>query len=348
MPASESAPTTPKQLSSALYSTGTLRHGAILKVEIHKRIETPVSNLWFIEVEYAPGSSPQLPNRLVVKWPAVESPAPEQGVPEVVFYRELAPMCLSPLIVRCLATASPTSRRQWLILEDLRLSHTNPPWPECPSNAEVNEAVTVLARFHAAWWDAPALGETVGTLHTETNLRTMVHEIASHLPGLINDLNDDLSVSDRLVLETVFQSSLQPWLRLLENRALTVVHGDAHPWNFLFSRSGEGLPYLIDWQLWHLDVGPRDLAFLLALHWEPTVRRQLELPLLNLYHEELIKSGVKNYSFAELLLDYRRCVVRNLTFPIILWSRGLDREAWRNRLNFALAAYRDLDCAELL
>jgi len=165
---------------------------------------------------------------------------------------------------------------------------------------------------------------------------------------LIRDLNEDLPGSDRLVLEAVFNSSLQAWLRLLERRALTVVHGDAHPWNFLFPRLGKGVPYLIDWQLWHLDVGPRDLAFLLALHWEPSVRRQLELPLLHLYHEELIKSGISGYSFDELLLDYRRCVVRNLTFPIILWSRGLAREAWRNRLNYALAAYRDLDCAELL
>jgi hypothetical protein len=34
--------------------------------------------------------------------------------------------------------------------------------------------------------------------------------------------------------------------------------------------------------------------------------------------------------------------VRNLTFPIILWGRGLPPEAWRHRLECALAAYRDL------
>jgi hypothetical protein len=108
------------------------------------------------------------------------------------------------------------------------------------------------------------------------------------------------------------------------------------------------MPYLIDWQLWHLDVGVRDLTFLLALYSEPALRRQIELPLLHLYHGELIESGINDYSFSELLLDYRRCVVRNLTFPIILWSRGLDREVWRDRLDYALAAYRDLNCAELL
>jgi hypothetical protein len=50
----------------------------------------------------------------------------------------------------------------------------------------------------------------------------------------------------------------------------------------------------------------------------------------------------------DLWLDYRRCVVRNLTFPIILWARGLARGAWRHRLDCALTAFRELDAADLL
>jgi len=176
----------------------------------------------------------------------------------------------------------------------------------------------------------------------------MVNGISAHLPNFLNELGEDLPRTDHVLLETVFSSSLAPWLRIVDQRALTVIHGDAHTWNFLFPRSGEGTPYLIDWQLWHLDVGARDLAFLIALHWDRAVRQQLELSLLRLYHVELISSGISNYSFDNLLLDYRRCVVRNLTIPIILWSRGLSREAWRHRLDCALVAYRDLDGAELL
>jgi aminoglycoside phosphotransferase (APT) family kinase protein len=283
-----------------------------------------------------------------MKWPVEQSPAPERGIPEVVFYRELAPSLSSPPIVRCLATAASTSKQQWLILEDLQQTHSNPDWPKQPTTYQLKEVATLLARLHSTWWDSATLGATVGTFHTESKLRAMVDEIAAHVPGLIYDLKEDLPGADRLVLETVFSSCLRPWLRLLERRALTVVHGDAHPWNLLFRHSGKGMPYLIDWQLWHLDVGVRDLTFLLALYSEPAMRRQIELPLLHLYHGELIESGINDYSFSELLLDYRRCVVRNLTFPIILWSRGLDREVWRDRLDYALAAYRDLNCAELL
>ena len=341
-------PTTPAELSSALYVSGTLRQGEINRVEITRRFQTTVSNLWFLEVEYAAGSSPKLPNHLVVKWPLEQSPAPERGGPELVFYRELAPLLPSPPMVQCFATAASTSKHQWLILEDLRSSHTNPPWPQRPADKHIYQAVAVLAQLHARWWEAPELGSSVGTLHTETSLRTMVYGIRDHLPGFIRDLGEDLPLFDRTLLETVFNSSLQPWFRIIERRALTVVHGDAHTWNFLFPRSEHGVPYLFDWQLWHLDVGARDLAFMIALHWDRIVRQQLELSLLRFYHQQLISAGVEGYAFDDLLLDYRRCSVRNLTIPIILWARGEQREAWRHRLDCALAAYRDLDGEELL
>ena len=228
-PAPESPPIAPLELTEALRAAGTLLQGSVESIAITKRIHTTVSNLWFLEIDYASGSTPALPTRLVLKWPLEQSPAPERGRAEPVFYRQLAPALPSPPMVRCLAT-----------------------------------------------------------------------------------------------------------------------HGDAHTWNFLFPRAGDGLPFLIDWQLWHLDVGARDLAFMIALHWDRAVRRKLELPLLNHYHREIVRAGVNHYSFDDLWLDYRRCAVRNLTFPIILWARGLPREAWRHRLDCALAAYRDLEGAELL
>jgi hypothetical protein len=72
------------------------------------------------------------------------------------------------------------------------------------------------------------------------------------------------------------------------------------------------------------------------------------LPLIRYYYESLLAHGVANYSFDELWLDYRRCVVRNLTFPIIIWNRGIKPEGWWHRLECALGAYHDLGCEELL
>src|SRR5215208_5471466 len=198
VPTPDSPPITPVELTSALYAAGTLREGAIISVAIVKKFQTTISNLCFLEVVYAAGSTPNLPTRLLVKWALEESAAPERGDPEVVFYRELAPALSSPPLVRCLATAPASSTHRWLILEDLRSSHTNPPWPERPSNQHVHDAVKVLARVHAHWWESPALGSTVGKLHTETALRTMVKGFKDHLPPFFADLGEDLPLADRL------------------------------------------------------------------------------------------------------------------------------------------------------
>ena len=341
-------PTTPDELTDALRGAGTLERGAVVRVAINERIQTSISNLWFLEAAYTRDASPELPTRLLIKWPIEPAPVRESGATELTFYRELAAALPSPPIVRCLATAPASSSRQWLILEDLRPSHTNPPWPERPGRRDLEAAVSVLAMVHAQWWEAPTLGATVGELHTEASVRSMVKGIAAHLPSFFEDLGDTLPIADRSLLEAVFSSALRPWLRLIDRRALTVVHGDAHTWNFLYQRSGDGLPYLVDWQLWHPDVGARDLAFMIALHWDRTTRQELERPLLQVYYQQLLREGITGYAFDDLWLDYRRCTVRNLTFPIIFWARGLPPETWRHRLDCALAACRDLGSLELL
>lgn len=341
-PAPDVVPTTPHQLTAVLRDAGTLGRGAVSTSTITEQIKTTVSNLWFLTVTCSSDSSPGLPNRILVKWPLKNSSPAQRLLEEPTFYRELGPALGSPPIVRCLATASATSEQQWIILEDLRDTHINPPWPERPHDEALEAAVSVLADLHAKWWEGPTLGASVGSWHSEASLRKMVDGIAGHLPGFIGALGAGLPAADRMVLEAVFSSSLAPWLRLLDHRALTVAHGDAHTLNFLFPRSGTGLPYLIDWQTWHLDVGARDLAYMIALHWDPAARKELELPLLRIYHQRLVSKGITGYPFEDLWLDYRRCVVRNLTFPIILWARGLPVNAWRHRLDCALAAYRSL------
>jgi hypothetical protein len=328
-----------------LRDAGALARGSVVAVRVSKRLTTTVSQLCFATLRYSARATP-LPARVLIKSPLASMAT--AGETERTFYAQLAPHLPSPPIARCLATAPESDPVAWLILEDLRSAYSNPAWPDPPNRSEALGAVTALAQVHARWWEAASLGATVGSLHTQESLRAMIAAIAVHLPAFLDAIVPRLPLKDRQLLERVFSSSLAPWLRLVDRTALTVTHGDAHTWNFLFPRSGRGLPYLVDWQVWHLDVGARDLAFMMALHWNRTLRRRLEHPLVQLYHRQLGAAGIANYPFDDLWLDYRRCVVRNLTFPLILWRRGLPREAWYQRLRNAIAAVRDLDAEELL
>ncbi|PWT92610.1 MAG: aminoglycoside phosphotransferase, partial [Blastocatellia bacterium] len=249
----------------------------------------------------------------------------------------------------CLAALESDDKSSGLIvLEDLRATHDHPIWPIPPSNDQSEMAVDALAMVHARCWEAPTLGNTIGQFHTVQSLTSMIHEISNYLPAFIDTIGDALTAEGRRIYERVFASALKPWMRLTDSHALTIIHGDAHAWNFLFPKSNSGNAFLIDWQLWHVDVGARDLAFLIALHWYPGRRRELEKPLLQRYHDALIAHGVTDYTYDDLWVDYRRAVVRNLTIPILFWSRGMNSEGWWHRLECALAAYCDLECDELL
>lgn len=333
---------TAETLTRWLRGAGTLPRGAVTDVRIELEHETPISTLVFLTVTYSAETDASLPRSLVVKWPHIR-----HETSEVEFFNQLAPRMGTPPVVRCLAAIQDFDTNI-LVLEDLRASHHHPAWPLPPSPADCERAVATLAQVHARWWESPMLGHTIGKLHTHESLTSMVQGIAAHLPAFMDAFGASLTVEARKTYEKVFSSALKPWLRLTDEHALTIIHGDAHTWNFLFPRSGEGEAFVIDWQLWHVDVGARDLAFLIALHWYPSTRRELEQSLLRLYHEVLLTQGVENYSFEELWLDYRRGAVRNLTMPIIFWNQGMSLERWWSRLECALASYRDLDCEELL
>jgi hypothetical protein len=342
------APITAANLSRWLRRAGTLPRGAVVGVQVELETDTPISSLVFLTATYSPDVPSNLTPHLVVKTPHNPPTVREVTDSETQFYRLLAPALGSPPLVRCYAAIDDEEERGTLVLEDVRSTHDHPSWPLPPSRNQSLAAVDALAQVHAQWWEAPALGNTVGKPHTNESLTTMVQGIAAHLPAFFDAFGDALTSDARQTLNRVFSSSLNPWLRLTDPHALTIIHGDAHTWNFMFPRSGEGAALLIDWQLWHVDIGARDLAFFIALHWYPSRRREFERPLIEYYYDRLLKYGVQNYSFDELWLDYRRCVVRNLTIPIIFWSRGDQPEGWWHRLECALMAYRDLACDELL
>jgi Ecdysteroid kinase-like family len=334
-------------LSHWLRRSGSLPNGEITEVHIDLEHTTPISKLYFLTATYSSDAPSDLPRRFVVKSPLVK--ASGDG-PEVQFYRDVAPSMLkTPPIVRCLAAIENSNGNpETIVIEDLRATHNHLPWPLPPSRSQAELAIDALAHVHAQYWEAPSLGNTIGVHNSEQSLTSMLQGVIEHLPPFFDEVGDSLTAGVRKLYDRVFASSLKPWMRLTDPRALTIIHGDAHSWNFLFPHSGSGPAYLIDWQLWHIDVGARDLAFLMALHWYPGRRRELEASLIQRYHEALLAHGIGNYLLDDLWLDYRRGVVRNLTIPIIFWSRGMKPEGWWHRLECARAAYDDLDCDELL
>ena len=136
--------------------------------------------------------------------------------------------------------------------------------------------------------------------------------------------------------------------RILCGRNLTLTHGDSHFWNFLYPTGSTGRVKIIDWQSYGVGVGAMDLAYMVAMHWFPSRRKDHEIPLLRHYHGQLLANGVSGYSFDDLMLDYRWSILERLYVPLWQWSAKVPASVWVGHMERILRAFEDLECMELL
>jgi Ecdysteroid kinase-like family len=126
------------------------------------------------------------------------------------------------------------------------------------------------------------------------------------------------------------------------------VHGDTHYWNFLAPRDpAMDKVRIVDWAVWHIGVGPSDLAYMIVLFWFPERRARMEQALVRRYHARLLERGVVGYDWEQCWLDYRAAVIFHLFWPIF-WHRGLPASIWWDALEKGMLAFEDLECEELL
>lgn len=344
---------TSEWLTDTLRRNGFLTRGHATRVSVASTRTLFVSVVSNLRVEYSRDAPPDAPARLFLKLsnPKSAPDAPREEPPEeIAFYERIAPATPDAPVPRCYDAAySRATGRSHLLLADLSETHGHPPVPLPPTLAECELAVDCLARFHAHWWEHPRLGEGVGRLLDDAGVEELARATAARFAALADFAGESLSPARRKLIERVINTFPRPWVRLKSAKGLTLTHGDAHTWNFLFPRAPDaGRVYLIDWQLWHPHIGARDLAFMMTIFWYPERRAQMELPLLRRYHEKLIEGGVRGYGWDDCWQQYRWSAVRNIFIPLIQWSRDMGAWYWSSNFERALLAFEDLRCIELI
>jgi hypothetical protein len=235
------------------------------------------------------------------------------------------------------------------LLEDLSETHTQPKDGQLPLAHECESAVKSLAEFHCGWWEHRKLGNEIGRIFDAAWLDKFLSDLERSIHAFLSYLGDDISADNRRVYERLLLSSRKIWGRLIDPAGLTVTNGDLHWWNFLYPKyPAKDRIRIIDWQLWHIDLGARDLAFLIALGGFAKERHAAELDLLRLYHRTLLVNGVKNYEWNSFWNDYRFSAIRNLNMPVIFWSQGKHDTTWKNAMHRAFQSFDELGCIELL
>jgi aminoglycoside/choline kinase family phosphotransferase len=336
-------------LTAALRSANHLADGDVASLSVESWRDKALSNLYRLEATYT-GDTP-LPTSFILKvgrGDVTSVIATSRRWKEHEFYTRVAPIMADPPVPRPFAAAfDPATRRSHLLLEDLSPTHQNPPAPLPPTPEQLREAVACLAHIHSWWWGHLDLTAATAerdqdwiaqrTSSTRRRLARFMTKFCAHLPQ-----------STRSALEAA-ASAWPAILRRTATMPLTVVHGDAHPWNFLTPVTPDaGRTCLLDWEGWSIEPGPHDLASLIALHLPVAERQALEHELVERYVVQLRHHGVAEYDHSSCWDDYRLAIVRRVLSPVGLWSRGTPARTWWPALEHMTAAFHDLRCEELI
>ncbi|MCP3448297.1 ecdysteroid 22-kinase family protein [Bradyrhizobium sp. CCGUVB14] len=342
----------PGYLTAALRKAGALDAGAVREVKVLHERDTVVSHITRLGLRYV-GESGGSPQTLILKTPHADfaKTLANGGRQELDFYTMLAPRMPRGLVPRCFDGRFDEGTLNWhLLLEDLTDSHELATVPTLPPSRDQSTAiVTTLAGMHAAWWNHADLGETVGTWASAEDSAAHLETFAGHYDRFADELGDRLSEERRILYRRLIEQSARLSQRYHSRRHISIVHGDAHTWNFLLPRAGVAdTVRIFDFDLWGINVPTNDLAYMMAIQWYPDRRQALERALLNRYHETLLAHGVTGYTRGALDQDYRWSVLWHITKPVWQWAINIPPGIWWNNLERVMMAVEDLGCEELL
>jgi hypothetical protein len=267
---------------------------------------------------------------------------------EIAFYRDIAPALTPRVVPRCFETVEATDTTAWqLLLEDLSDSHfIATAWPLPPSLEQCESIVKAWARFHAAWWDDPRLGVSVGDA---TWWEQYLARFAERFERFTDRFGEVMPREQLELYERLIERMSHLLARTFTRRNLTIIHGDAHWWNCFLPHQTDGEDIrVIDWETWHISTATTDLAYMMAMHWYPDRRSRIEGLLLDRYHAELLTRGVSGYDRQALDDDYRLSALLLITRPVGQALMNIGPAVWWNNLERIMMAVVDLGCRDLL
>jgi tetratricopeptide (TPR) repeat protein len=339
---------TPAWLTRVLRQGGWLPTGIVRSLGVERVHEEQLHTLgYFLRAEYDADAPPTAPGRLFLKLPRPggdRARAVRRGMPEVRMYRALAADQGELPIIPCYDAAyDPELGSYHLLLADLSATHEQPASFRTIAHRYVEETANALARFHAHWWAHPALGRDIGELPDAMAAAAACARLRDGFPEFATLLGDRLSDEDRGIYERVLAAlpalRSRPWQ--------TMLHGDAHFWNFLYPRAPQaGQTCIIDWHTYRLGRGASDLAYTIVLRY-PARTPENERDLVRRYHEQLCARGVAGYSWADCWEDYRRAAAEWVLASLYWWQDGLPEDFWSMFIEPPLRAYRDLACDDI-
>jgi hypothetical protein len=255
---------------------------------------------------------------------------------EVDFYLLIAPR-LGDLVPTCHhADADDETGHFTIVLEDLAPARSGSSGEGVDD--DVLTAVEGLARLHASYWGDDSVTQVTGRCKVPGMLDQ--REVGEAQRGFARHLLEAKQASHPLpeIIVEATHAVIDNHARLMERmrtRPLTCTHGDAHLPQMMFPSERGGRFAIIDFQTPHYGSGAADLSALLLTSGLSADKRALLLaPMLDRYHEGLVRAGVEEYDRQALDSDYRLMLHNRIMLALMLPHRETpeDLALWRTRL----------------
>jgi thiamine kinase-like enzyme len=355
---------TPDWLTGVLRERGVLSGGRVMSVD--RRASTILNSYsYHLEVSYSDDAPGDAPRRLFLKM----SKEPEWGREEVAFYRFVQDKGADlPMLVPCYDAAySEESGMSHMLLADLSATHITPvtkaqllAGETMPAQEHLEQMVDAIAGFHAYWWEHPQLGKGFASIRTQLDGAGAYKEYTERRMRewalFVEQAGHMITSEERELYEKTLSYFAGLWDRYLADRfgdmrAITLSQGDCYFIQFLCPTApGQENAYLIDFDSVSANLPAYDLVYMFATFWTPEQRKEMgrEEKLLRRYHNALLAHGVEGYSWHDLMMDYRLCVLYMAFDPVWDQTSGASHAYWLPKLRCLTGAFMDLDCISLL
>jgi thiamine kinase-like enzyme len=210
------------------------------------------------------------------------------------------------------AAWDPKSNRSLFVLEDVtrtRGAKTDTILTRQFTRAQAEDAVDLLAKLHATYWDQPGLSRRFGWLMDPYTWQLRLHKLMLMDRNAVTGFDRAEQVMPReiFVRRDDFVELLLRSRRVSADGPRTIVHSDVHAGNWYLT--GDGRVGLFDWQCMLHGFGAQDIAYALIGNLTIQNRRAWERDLLEFYRDRLGAHGVTNVPDSETLwLRYRQMI----------------------------------------
>jgi hypothetical protein len=267
---------------------------------------------------------------------------------EVSFYRHLAPDLPVKLPEIYFADSVPGAGA--LVMEDLD-KLTGGDQIEGLAHSSALLTAREIAKVHARYWNNDTLTDLAWLPHLD---HFYGDSFVGHWPTF-KESQRDLLGPDAISMGDKVAKNFDWVEEQIANRPMSIVHGDLRADNLMFGNEGDqDHVVILDWQLVTRNLGALDIARMLGGSEPVSERQGHQLEIARAWHDELVRSGVKNYSREDAERDFRLALLHCLSIPVKIHKRTGATDAGRRKLlvetmtKRLYSAAQELNAAELL